>query len=206
MHVEQGLVAAYSAMHAETPSYGTTGIGVARSVIPYLRIAKFRTVLDYGCGKGRLAEYMSDSGHFEAADGYDPAIPGFSEIRRPRYDAAVNVDMLEHIPEHDIDDVIAHISSLSSHAFFVIDTRLAKAILPDGRNAHLTVKPAGWWREKLERHYSVIRPAKCGRADRAVFRTWESSARETMLWPILYAEETVRCHYWKKRRRAAQGG
>jgi hypothetical protein len=34
-------------------------------------------------------------------------------------------------------------------AFFLVSTRLANQLLPDGRNAHLTVQPAEWWHDQM---------------------------------------------------------
>ena len=42
---------------------------------------------------------------------YDPAIPELSTIPIERADFIVNTDVLEHIPEQDIGDVLEHISA-----------------------------------------------------------------------------------------------
>jgi hypothetical protein len=42
--------------------------------------------------------------------------------------------------------VLDHIGRLAGKAaYLVISTRDANATLPDGRNAHLIVRPAPWW-------------------------------------------------------------
>jgi hypothetical protein len=33
-----------------------------------------------------------------------------------------------------------------------IDTKPARKVLPDGRNAHLIIKDIDWWAELLDRH------------------------------------------------------
>jgi len=45
---------------------------------------------------------------------------------------------------------LADLHKLSKKAtYLVISTRPASKILADGRNAHLIVKPADWWVEKI---------------------------------------------------------
>jgi hypothetical protein len=60
---------------------------------------------------------------------------------------------MEHIPSQDIDDVLGFIRSLSSKAFFNIDTAPAHQILPDGSNAHCSVFSREKWLEKIQKHF-----------------------------------------------------
>jgi hypothetical protein len=47
--------------------------------------------------------------------------------------------------------VLAHLAALAGKALYlVIATRPANAVLPDGRNAHLLVRSADWWLERLD--------------------------------------------------------
>jgi len=64
--------------------------------------------------------------------------------------------VLEHVEPDLLDNVLAHISSLTRHyAFLNIATVAALKTLPDGRNAHLIVEPPEWWRARLERHFTL---------------------------------------------------
>ena len=38
-----------------------------------------------------------------------------------------------------------------------MSTRLAHRKLPDGRNAHLTVKPIEWWAEKIKERFNILK-------------------------------------------------
>lgn len=116
-----------------------------------------RTVLDYGCGRGLLAESMKPQRVME----YDPGIPGKEGMPKP-VDLTVCTDVLEHVEPDKLDQVLDHIYRLSAlAAYIVIATRPANAVLPDGRNAHLIVQDAQWWQDKL---------ASCG---------WRITRRET---------------------------
>jgi hypothetical protein len=102
-------------------------------------------VLDYGCGKGNLGIGRK----------YDPAIPEYAKDPDPA-DLVVCTDVLEHIEPECLEDVLKHIQSkCRKKAFFVISTRPAKKILPDGRNAHLIIQPSGWWVSTLSRYFSI---------------------------------------------------
>ncbi len=66
-------------------------------------------------------------------------------------DLIVCSDVLEHVEPDKIDAVLSHIFQISGMgAYVVIATRPANAILPDGRNAHLIVKPSAWWIDKIK--------------------------------------------------------
>ena len=44
-------------------------------------------------------------------------------------------------------------AELSDNAIIIVDTRPASTLLPDGRNAHVTLRPVQWWMERLAGHY-----------------------------------------------------
>jgi SAM-dependent methyltransferase len=65
-------------------------------------------------------------------------------------------DVMEHIPEDKVDDVLDNCLAAAEHVFFQICTvedGFGKAI---GHPLHLTVRPHEWWREQLERRGCVI--------------------------------------------------
>lgn len=70
------------------------------------------------------------------------------------FDGVICTDVMEHIDRPDIDKTLNDIFSFLNHgkfAFFNICTRSSFKTLPDGRSVHLTVEPAEWWEEKLDR-------------------------------------------------------
>jgi len=112
----------------------------------YIQSLGYEDVLDYGCGKGKLG----------IGKKYDPAIPEFSADPEPA-DLLVCTDVLEHIEPELLDNVLSHMKSKMKKAgYFTIGCAPASKKLPDGRNAHLIVKPPEWWVDKLSEYFTVV--------------------------------------------------
>lgn len=131
-------------MHAQRP-WGTTGHSYIDEFLPLVRKLRCKTVLDYGCGhetvKRGLGQRASDLEVF----GYDPAIAEVSALPDPA-DFVVCTDVMEHVEEQYVADVIGHIHSLAIRGvYFSIGLVPAKRSLPDGTNAHITLMPSSWW-------------------------------------------------------------
>jgi hypothetical protein len=87
---------------------------------------------------------------------YDPAIPEFSAFPSGRFDVVLNTDVLEHIPEPHLPEVLAQIASLADHAIIIPHLNLARTVLPDGSNAHCTLKTPDEWAEILGQYYTTV--------------------------------------------------
>ena len=186
------LIAQYRHMHA-TSVYGSTSVKNLRFLRPEIQILRPRSILDYGCGQSPLLDQL-ELGYPVDLVRYDPAIPAYARKPDKPADLLINVDVLEHIEERDLDAVLAEMASLCRHAIIVIDTKPAAAILPDGRNAHVTIRPHVWWRERLSRHFPALYPQATARRSRAGFRTWPRTAAQTLRYLALRAGENAR-HY-----------
>lgn len=139
-------------MHRHRKAYGSSGGGWAKTIISIADHYKTKDILDYGCGKGTLAAKMPFPIHE-----YDPAVDG-KEALPDAADIVVCTDVLEHIEPEYLEEVLNHLQSLVNVCgFFTIATREAKKLLPDGRNAHLTVQPADWWLAHLQRRFKIVR-------------------------------------------------
>jgi FkbM family methyltransferase len=140
-------------LHQAYASYGSKGLQWAAYVAQIMREDGHKTLLDYGCGKGTLGATLADQGITIAE--YDPAIPGKSHLPEPA-DFVICLDVLEHVEPEAIDDVLAHLASLTKRKlFFDICLKPAAKTLSDGRNAHLLVHNQDWWRFKLTRHFDI---------------------------------------------------
>lgn len=111
-----------------------------------------KTLLDYGCGKGY--QYTKLNLHDEYFNGIMPSLydPGtkYSDFPEGEFDGVLCTDVLEHIEEKDLDGVLEQIySKATKFVYLGVCTVPAQAILPDGRNAHVTIKPFAWWLEKV---------------------------------------------------------
>lgn len=143
----------YQAMQAEMhrikPQYGTQGREWFGKIAELCLLIQARSVLDFGCGKGLLANRLEDFGAFDVRR-YDPGIPEWAAAPVPA-DLVVCTDVMEHIEPDYLDATLDELQRLSRIAVFMnICTVPAKKHLPDGRNAHLIVEPLDWWRPKLD--------------------------------------------------------
>lgn len=134
------------AMHARQ-KWGGDGAKHAWDVESFMRQIEPATTLDYGCGLGYLTAAFAPLGI--RVQGYDPGIVG-REGTPKLCDLVVCTDVLEHVEPAKLDNVLDHMFRVClKAAYVVISTRPAKAVLPDGRNAHISLHDADWWRLKL---------------------------------------------------------
>jgi len=112
------------------------------------------SVLDYGCGKGVLTQYMTETYPNTKFIGYDPAIKMFSKLPKDTFDCVYSNDVLEHIEPDYITNVLQQIDSFANRFIWLrIDTIPARKFLPDGRNAHILLETPDWWEEML--HHNI---------------------------------------------------
>lgn len=162
----QNSIDVYRQTHIAHPEYFTghsltTYVSEINALIQHSNI---KTCLDYGCGKARAWSYHNLSGLFglEKVVLYDPGVEQYSTRPADSCDLVLCVDVLEHVPEECVDEVLSDICSLAKKAVFLnISTRPASKKLVDGTNAHATVKPKHWWQAKIQKidkfiiaHYS----------------------------------------------------
>ena len=144
MRISENYRALNAQAHEDDPSWGST----AHQHAPVIKemMAKFGTadVLDYGCGKRTMEKALGLT-----IANYDPAIPECAAEPEP-HDLVVCTDVLEHIEPECVADVLAHLRALTKRAAYLVICNVpAVKILPDGRNAHVTVQPARWWLKAL---------------------------------------------------------
>lgn len=121
------------------------------------------TLLDYGSGKGQ----QYDTQGFNAPDGeryesildywdvvgvhcYDPCYPPYVTLPQGRFDGVISTDVLEHCPETDIPWIVDEIFAFAEFFVFAnVACYPARKRLPNGENAHSTIRPVEWWHEIL---------------------------------------------------------
>ena len=120
-----------------------------------------RSGIEYGCGKGlqyregiKLVD-GAEAGGPDTLEGmlgfevfkFDPCVEMFAEPPPEPADLVWCVDVLECVPEQDMQHVIEDLARLALKGLFVtVASYPSKKKLPNGDNAHLTVRPAEWWR------------------------------------------------------------
>lgn len=144
MLVTDGYRQTLQAMHASGP-WGIKGYKAHLPLMPFFAELQATTILDYGSGTETLRQNLP---HIDVRC-YDPGIPGREQLPEPA-DLVVCTDVLEHIEPKLLDNVLAHIASLAIKGVYLnIACGPARAILPDGRNAHLIVENGEWWLSRL---------------------------------------------------------
>ena len=138
-----------------------------------------KSFLDYGCGKSNLSDFFKKINKMQIYK-YDPAIEIYSNIPKGlEVDLIANCDVLEHIPEQDIDNVIKEMSLISKNVFFNIYLTKATTILENGENAHCTIKPIKWWIKKISKYYDF---------NTIIQNTYKNSVT-IITWKITYKEK-----------------
>jgi len=147
-----------------------------------------RTILDYGSGKGLQYDpkpfAVEGEGEWDSLIDYwdidevtcfDPAFPPYSALPSGRYDGVISTDVLEHCPEEDIDWIVREIFSYAERfVYLAIACFPAAKLLPNGENAHCTVRPPEWWRGMLEEAAASARPGLC-------FEAWLELAEDAVV-------------------------
>lgn len=118
------------------------------------------TILDYGSGKGLqyktqisvnyhgttrpmlVSEYWGGA----QVTCYDPAYEPYSKMPGSSFDGVICTDVLEHCPEEDLPWIVRDLFIYADRFVFAnaASVKAAKN-LPNGENAHCTIKPGEWW-------------------------------------------------------------
>ena len=122
-----------------------------------------KSMLDYGCG--RASPYYGDEmlpmvdklGYEMELSLYDPAVEAYSIKPIDPVGAIICCDVLEHIPEDELDEILSHIYSLARvFVFFAI------ALVPDGNrklldgsDVHVTLKTKEAWLNLIHKYSTV---------------------------------------------------
>jgi len=124
-----------------------------------------KTILDYGAGKGKQylprpvqvdgeAKQYTSIQHYWGVDSitcYDPCYQPFNQLPSEKFDGVISTDVLEHCPEEDVEWIIDGLFSFSNlFVFGNIACYPAKKHLPNGENAHCTIRPGEWWQEHIK--------------------------------------------------------
>jgi len=122
-----------------------------------------KTLLDYGAGKGLqydpmpifaegVGEWPSIKAFWDIDElyCYDPAYEPLNRLPDKKFDGVISTDVLEHCPEEDIPWILDEIFSYATRFVFAnVACYPAEKRLPNGENAHCTIREPEWWNRLL---------------------------------------------------------
>ena len=128
-----------------------------------------KTVLDAGCAKGYLvyalhqlgvdaygidaSEYAISQAPVDVKDRVKHGLIQKLPYKNNQFDVVICFDVLEHIPEKDIDKTFSEFSRVAKkHVIVRVPTRHEPGDLD---KYHETVKPKKWWEEELSKYFVV---------------------------------------------------
>src|SRR5262249_43591267 len=121
-----------SDLHAANPTYGKASGYYAQMVAPLVTQSGTRELLDYGAGKGLLAQRLAPLAPTPPViHHYVPAVPEWSAPPAP-CDLVACIDVLEHVEPEFLDNVLDDLVRVTrAFGFFTVHCGPAKRVLSD---------------------------------------------------------------------------
>lgn len=147
----------YRTMHCTWPSYRFNNHGLIR-LLNWVHLLKSpASVLEIGCGNGKLCETLSamrfdvtgldiTEGPYER-DGYNFVKHDITQglpFEDDEFDYCLSFDVLEHLQQEQIENVLKDMFRVGCYVILTIACH-SRGVL------HQTVRPPEWWVEKLNR-------------------------------------------------------
>jgi cyclopropane fatty-acyl-phospholipid synthase-like methyltransferase len=144
------LLAQYQTLHKKKRNFHGNSIRhYVDKITDLIQLTNARTLLDYGCGKAQGRKKSYDNWNIIPTL-YDPAVEVYSAKPIGKFDGVICTDVMEHVPEEEVDEVLQDIFQYSRRfVLFGISTVPAKKRFPDGTNVHVTVKSRDWWIDRI---------------------------------------------------------
>lgn len=138
-------------------------------ILKELNIKKYQKIIDISSGKGILIKILQEK--FPSIDICCTDIKKFNDINvnfikldltnkndynniTDKYDLLLCLDVLEHIEEKYIDDILEFLLSLSTTFCFSIANH---SDIKNNYELHLIQKNKKWWNKKLKKYYKIIK-------------------------------------------------
>ena len=167
------LIEAYKNLHKDEGKFrGISIIPFVLDIWSIIKHNKCKSILDYGCGKGYIYKEnfkeVDRKGNIPNFDKplhlwwgvdevflYDPGVPEHDKLPTKKHDIVICTDVLEHIPEEDLDWVIREMCSLSSSTVFLnVSCQAALKTFTSGKykgeNVHVSIFDHTWWVSKIK--------------------------------------------------------
>lgn len=144
-------------------------VGSPMRLINLFNIDKNKKCIDLGCGRASLSKYFSQYTGIDVSEYiiknnlnnrqglfYHKSLDELYDLTE-NYDVAICSDVMEHIPENEIDNTLKSISSLQvQHYYFAISTRKSVLLDANGNNLHLSILTASKWIDYLSNYFQII--------------------------------------------------
>lgn len=143
-------------------------IGAPMSLINHFNIKKDYKAIDLGCGSASLSNFFNN---YTGVDVSSYVINRNKNKNKGDYihislddvhsiiedfDIGICADVMEHIPENEVDNVLASISKLKcNYLYFGISTRKSVFLDSEGNNLHLTVWSIDKWISVLKKYFII---------------------------------------------------
>jgi len=155
-------------LHSASEAFGVGNVTAKHYPMIRKLIEKrqFSSVLDYGCGKGHFIDHLCEKMPHLHVDGFDVASDKYAVMPTQKFDMTVCLDVLEHVEFGALANVFDEIRSHTDKIFICsIANYPAGKNLPDGRNAHVTQMPFGYWFSLLSGFFRVDQFLRTGKAE-----------------------------------------
>lgn len=150
-------------MHKKIPHWGRTRKRLVR-FYKFLHDERVTSFVDYGCGKGWLEQFLDPM----PVSSYDPMVEEFSNPDYKSQGWLVCLDVLEHVEEKYLDNVLRHIYRSFIHKALFYISWADTDIFPDGTDAHITKHDFHWWYLRLTKYF-VVEQIELKHADMGAF-------------------------------------
>jgi hypothetical protein len=153
--ISSGYAELNRALFRRDDGYGTGGARHRTLVLELIEDYECESVLDFGAGAGCLGNaVMGRDRQHPPPKGvtwhdYEPADP--RKLTLPESaDLVVSTHVLEHVEPELLHATLFELDRIARKVLYIaVPHRPSARLLPDGRNAHLTLQSAEWWHEML---------------------------------------------------------
>lgn len=156
------LIHLYRQMHAEEARSvhhfpGRSILQHAWVVNQLIRKNRSQTLLDYGCGLGLQYSVEKVQRWWGITPTlYDPGVERYAARPVGPFDGVIVSDVMEHVPDGEVRPLLRDVFGLAKQwVFFSICCRPANRLLPDGTNAHCTLKAPAEWEALVKMHTPI---------------------------------------------------
>lgn len=166
----------YEIIYSQPEIFKTYGARLhGKDALPIILDLAPNSLLDVGCGQNNLIPLIKQHLPKLIAKGVDPVAPqadikAYAQelpCKDKEYTLLTAFDVLEHLPEADIEKTLKEFQRVSRAFVFSISTKPSKVQVLN-QPLHLTVKPSSWWKEKIMQFTSSLQEK-----DNYLFGIWK---------------------------------